>query len=139
MLVISLIYFVLLTVSNSNAEEFLATNEQLFKFIHSGNLTAVEIEINSSGIDINADDSNGFTALSLSAKEGQLDIVRLLLSIDGIDVNKGDLNGKTPLLWASSKEHYAVVSLLLNHSSIDVNKADNKGRTALFWSSWKGQ
>jgi ankyrin repeat protein len=67
---------------------------------------------------INAEDSDGYTALMIASLHNNLDILRLLLS-KGVDVNapsnlmvNGKKAGLTPLMIAKAKGHQEIVKLL---------------------------
>ena len=63
------------------------------------------------GVDPNAADYSGRTALHLAASEGQLESLNYLLAL-GVDVKVSDRWGATPLDDAIKHEHPGVVSLL---------------------------
>ncbi len=58
----------------------------------------------SSGIDVNAKDSNQRTALLMAADLGYVDIVSALLQSRAIDINIKDDNDKTAIQIANQKE-----------------------------------
>jgi len=64
------------------------------------------------GIDINAPDAAGVTALHLAADEGRLVTVQGLLDL-GADPNAVNQAGETPLLWAAEGGSPEIVRLLL--------------------------
>ncbi|KAF6743814.1 ankyrin repeat-containing domain protein [Ephemerocybe angulata] len=108
-----------------------------------------------SGIDINATDTNGSTALMLASKiasnrSTELDfefIVEALVSAPGINANctakRGGGDGETALIlacgaWLRDAGPGPIVKLLLTAPGIDVNVRDKKGRTALMHAAERG-
>jgi ankyrin repeat protein len=63
-------------------------------------IESVKAIVAGGGVDVNAGDEYGCTALSLVAKKGFVDCVKLLLDAKA-DVNKANHFGITPLHWAS--------------------------------------
>ena len=79
--------------------------------------------------DINAQDSNGNTALILAVMRKQIELVKFLLKV-GVNVNKQNNNGNTALMFAASGNHSEIVNILLDHNA-DVNIINNSGHKAL--------
>lgn len=63
------------------------------------------------GVEIDAKDEYGNTALMIAAIEGHLEIVEALVAA-GADVNARTTGGVTALFAAESEEHTAVVEIL---------------------------
>ena len=83
-------------------------------------------------IDVNAQDSDGDTALLRAALMGNADAAELLLEHPDIDPNARDAAfGATALMWACLHGRVEVVKLLLEHPDIDVNIKNHAGATAL--------
>ncbi|KAI9852608.1 MAG: hypothetical protein M1824_001849 [Vezdaea acicularis] len=90
------------------------------------------------GVDVEAKDSHGWTALILAAWGGHEAVVRLLLE-KGADVEAKDSEGRTALIWAARGGHEAVARLLLEKGAdVEVEAEDSRGRTALIWAAWEG-
>jgi hypothetical protein len=89
-----------------------------------GHTHRAEIILHGPEIDINAADSDGWTALHWAALNGHSEVVKLLLAQADIDVNAADSDGRTALYWAARNSHSEVVKLLLAQAEIDVNAAD---------------
>ena len=97
------------------------------------------LQFTANGININAENKEGWTALKLVAKNGNDKIVELLLSAKGIDVNKADKkHGDTALIWACRGGHVVTVEKLLEVEGIDVNKANKDGETPLMAACFEG-
>ena len=81
------------------------------------------------GIDINAKDGDGWTALMDASNKGNLEIAKYLLE-NGADINFQSNYGFTALISASSKGNIEMVKLLVENEA-DVNIKNNYGKTAL--------
>ncbi|TFK18908.1 hypothetical protein FA15DRAFT_649026, partial [Coprinopsis marcescibilis] len=90
------------------------------------------------GIDVNAVDPYGDTALVLAARDGHTDVVRALVKADGIDINYSHSKHGTALMHASRVGRKHVVEVLLQHECIDVNIQTSGGKTALGWALREG-
>jgi ankyrin repeat protein len=83
------------------------------------------------GVDIEAVDITGRTALSHASQHGKDDIVELLLA-RGADPNNADEDGVTPLMVSSISGHRSTVELLLDHGA-KAEAIDTKFYTTLDW------
>lgn len=83
----------------------------------------------SAGINVNAKNTTGRTALMGAAYYGNRSIVRELV-VEGVDVNLADEQGKTALMLAVANNRLQVVEVLLN-AGADVTLADKKEKTAV--------
>lgn len=81
------------------------------------------------GVDIEAKDEHGYTALLLAALNGHETAVKTLLS-SGADVSTKTCSGWGALDCAVARRHIVVVKLLLQHT-LDINSTCNQGWTAL--------
>ncbi len=81
------------------------------------------------GIDVNATDKYGFTALMIAAKDPDVGVVKLLLD-RGADVNSKDKYGWTALIAASSYGRIQIMKLLLAKGA-DVNAKTTDGDTPM--------
>lgn len=84
------------------------------------------------GINSNAADGTGRTALHILATSTFPEAVQLLITRHGMDVNAVDDGGRTPLAWASEKGSLSVAKLLLQHSGARLN-AQHHGKYAPLW------
>eukprot|EP00252_Welwitschia_mirabilis_P007630 TRINITY_DN1920_c0_g1_i1.p1 TRINITY_DN1920_c0_g1~~TRINITY_DN1920_c0_g1_i1.p1 ORF type:complete len:170 (-),score=46.12 TRINITY_DN1920_c0_g1_i1:247-756(-) len=76
-----------------------------------GDIDDVKELISINGI-LNAQDSEGRTALHMAAANGHLDVIRFLIS-KGADLNARNLEENTPLHWAALNGHAGVVEELI--------------------------
>lgn len=90
------------------------------------------------GIDTNAKDLLGQTALAWATGYVYQTVTGLLLSHGGVDANVKTLAGRTPLMIAAKGGHQAIVEFLLSHVEIDVNSKDIAGTTALYEAAAQG-
>src|SRR5262249_38216571 len=81
------------------------------------------------GINPNAQDSDGRTALISAAARGELDVVNTLLA-HGVDINVKDKNGYTALSHAIDAMHDDVEEALLNRPGLDANCRGRNSRPA---------
>lgn len=85
------------------------------------------------GADVNMINSEGETALLVSATNGRNDVVSLLIA-EGSNVNSKDRIGRTPLLRAAACGHEETARLLLENGA-HVNFRDQQGSTPLLVAS----
>ena len=82
------------------------------------------------GVDINATDNSGDTALIMACSDSDVNVIKKLLD-NGANINmKNPLNGNTPLITATAKKYVDVVKLLME-SGADVNARNKLGKSAL--------
>ena len=110
-------------------------NNKLIQSSKFGNKETVE-KLLKEGADVNAKNSEGYTALILASSNGHKEIVEMLLE-KGADVNAKDKYVYTALELASRNGHTEIVSMLLEKGA-DVNAKTNEGITALIRASEKG-
>ena len=89
--------------------------EQLIKASKQG-LTNIVQWIIDAGVDVNAKDNVGRTALMWASCNGYKDIVKMLLNADA-DVNIKDKDGWTAVMTASYNEHKDLVELLKKYGA----------------------
>jgi hypothetical protein len=107
--------------------EFLETARQ-------GNSTAASLFIDA-GINVEAKDSVGQTALMTATLANQLETVKVLLA-QGADPNATDKFGGTALMTAAWKGNKEIALSLLAHDA-DLNAKANNGMTALMFAAWE--
>ena len=90
-----------------------------------------------SGIDVNATNKNGTTALMKASRRGNIDAISVLLRA-GVDPNIVDGNGNTLLHYAVDGECSKEVLQAIVESGIDVNATNKNGTTALMMASGRG-
>jgi hypothetical protein len=92
------------------------------------------------GIDVNAQDSRGRSALGAAATEGKTEVARLLLAKGARTDSRTSLLGETPLTQAAQMNHFDMVKLLVESGAdLNVRDADDNCRcNALDWAIKQG-
>ena len=90
------------------------------------------------GIEPDATDSEGQTALSSAAMLGFEPIVKLLVEREDVNADSKDRWDRTPLLWAATEEHDQIVELLVERKDVNADAKDRFGRTSLFFAALRG-
>jgi ankyrin repeat protein len=88
------------------------------------------------GIDVNARNSDGYTALMAAAKNGQVEVVNKLLE-QKANVDIQGYSGLTALMLAAENNRLSIVKTLLSRNG-DPNLQDNNGWTALMKAVYRG-
>lgn len=112
-----------------------AADDFIFKAARNGDINAVELFLQA-GIDINAADANGQTALMVAADNAQENVVFKLIE-NGANINAKDMRSHTALRYAAEAGHGNIVQTLLENGA-DLNVKSNTGATALMGASWAG-
>ena len=89
------------------------------------------------GGDLDVQDSNGRSPLSLAAERGHMETAVLLLE-KGASVATKDARGWTALHWACNKGYESMARHLLSQHEADPSVRDRQGATALYWAAEKG-
>lgn len=83
------------------------------------------------GVDLNAKDKNGYTALIMASFNGHKNVVMALIAA-GVDVNVHDKKGCTALMAASQEGHTLIVdALIINNVNVNVKCFENWTALAL--------
>jgi len=98
----------------------------------SGHLEIVKNLLAHPGININAQDRNGVTAISFGCRFGCESVIQVLLKDPRVDVTLCDHEGHTPLWWASWKGKQEVIEwLIASGRDLGVNlKGDHWGQAS---------
>ena len=81
------------------------------------------------GVDVNAQDNKGKTALTTALQESDYEVIELLLKA-GANANKANKDGRTSLMLESLYHDKAIIKMLIEYGA-DVNAQDNYGTNAL--------
>jgi ankyrin repeat protein len=111
------------------------STDDFVKSVENGDNKAVPLFFQA-GIDVNAPNSDGITALMAASQLGRVDIVNKLLDLKA-DPNTADKDGQTALMLASANNQLPVVQALLKHNA-DPNLTDHNGWTALMKAVYAG-
>lgn len=95
----------------------------------SNGLSSIALRLISAKVNLDAQDSAGWTALKHSSRIGRDEIVKALIDA-GADINLADEDGWTPLITAASRAAWSTMQLLIN-AGVDVNHTADSGSTAL--------
>ena len=106
---------------------FPATGEAFIRTIATKHRPLIDLYL-AAGIDPNARDSEGHSALLAATLSHDWDLAARLLSA-GADPKKADNHGMTPLMAAAGAGHLATFKALRDHGA-DAQEADEDGRTA---------
>ncbi len=85
--------------------------------------------LNTPGMDSQATDKDGFTALHWAAWSGLSDVATLLIGEGGLDINQQESHGHTPLMLAAMRGNTNVVKLLIELGA-DTAATNAAGQTA---------
>ncbi|KUF82827.1 hypothetical protein AM587_10011823 [Phytophthora nicotianae] len=100
-----------------------------------GHLAVVQYLAEDCGVDVNATDSNGDTALMEAASSGKVEVVRYLANQCHADVNVKNWDGETAFTRTGSIE---VVRYLAEECGVDVSATEENAKAALMNASLTG-
>ncbi len=109
--------------------------EELWKAARCGNDAEIS-RLAEQGVDINAVNWNGWTAVLLSAQNGHHGCLELLHRL-GADVNKARNDGGVSMHAAAWKNHIKCIEVLQKRGA-DVNQANKKGQTPMYIAAYYG-
>lgn len=102
-----------------------ATQEEHFELIN---------QIVNVGVDVNAKNSAGYTALHTASAAGRVEVVRLLLSLQAnVDASVAS-SFETPLHLAAQNDHFECAQMLIN-ASANINAVSSSGESVLFFAA----
>ncbi|KAF7556987.1 hypothetical protein G7Z17_g1065 [Cylindrodendrum hubeiense] len=97
----------------------------------------VKVLLSTGRVNLNLEDSQGWTPLRWATAHGQLKIVEMLLRAEA-EVDARDKDGWTALRWAAHRGHKIIVKLLIRHeASIETPSSDQW--TLLRWAAQEGR
>ncbi len=108
----------------------------LHKACEKGDIEAVK-QFLGDGVDVNAEDENGWTPLHGAAWWGHKETAKFLIG-SGADVDAQGAAGNTPLHQAAEKGHKEIIKLLIAKGA-DVNAMDEEWPHTVRWPRRNGQ
>jgi Ankyrin repeats (3 copies) len=93
----------------------------------------VQLLLSHPSIDVNVQNSDGWTALMIATMDDNQESVQLLLSHPGIHVNLTNNRKQTSLIISTFHGRNNSIQLLLSHPSISVNATDDYESSALYY------
>jgi ankyrin repeat protein len=111
------------------------TPDYFVRSAEKGDLKAVELFL-AAGIDVNAQNASGLTALMAAAKNGRIEVVNKLLD-QKVNVDAQSKQGVTALMLAAENNQSEIVNLLLKKNA-DPNLQDQTGWSALMKAVYQG-
>jgi ankyrin repeat protein len=111
------------------------TPDDFVRSAEKGDLKAVELFL-AAGIDVNAQNASGLTALMAAAKNGRMEVVTKLLD-QKVNVDAQSKQGVTALMLAAENNQSEIVNLLLKKNA-DPNLQDQTGWSALMKAVYQG-
>ena len=107
-------------------------NKTLHKACVKGDIEAVK-QFLGDGVDVNAEDENGWTPLHGAAWWGHTETAKFLIG-SGADVDAQDAAGNTPLHFSAERGHKEIAELLIAKGA-NVNAIEAQGKTPLGWAT----
>jgi ankyrin repeat protein len=103
-----------------------------------GHLGIIEAFIGALGVDVEAVDYDGYTALMCAAMHGHTDTVNALAGTYNANVEAVDQGGYTALMHAAVNGHTDTVNALAGTHNANVEASSRIGLTALLWAAYNG-
>ena len=115
-------------IPTKNLEEIGIKTKLLLEAARQGDEEGI-LESLSDGVEVDASEKNGDTALVLASMKNRPNVVRLLIQ-NGANVNHANSIGRTSLMAASFANNPEIVKILIQNGA-DVNAVSNSAETAL--------
>lgn len=109
----------------------------LHRAVRPGKIKIMRALLLDKGVDLNAEDLFGRTALCLAAHHGDFEVVEMLCEQKGIDLGRTDKRRRNALHYAVLNQKEEAASALIKHG-IDINAEDNEGRPPLWYAASNG-
>ena len=109
--------------------------QSLFNATGNGNSAKVK-QLLADGVNPNAANSNGWTALMVAAAKGRFEIVKMLLAVDA-NPNASTDKGGTALMCAAQEGYPEIIKVLLG-AGANTNASTDEGGTALMCAAQEG-
>ena len=124
------IYFAIVPLASHAGPDL----DTFFKSVAFDDVLAVSQQL-SQGVDPNAIDKTGNTALLVAFKEDSFKVAKFLIEYPKIDLEKPNLSNETPVMMAAFKGSYDLVKLLVDFYGVEIN---HPGWTPLHYAATNG-
>ncbi len=108
--------------------------DNILEACREGDLQKVIKQLKRGISNIEYQEDEGYTPLTIASKDGRLDIVKCLVE-HGANVEGRDYYGYTPLMYASWGDHLDIAKYLLEEKGADIGAKDDEGNTSLIYAS----
>ena len=105
----------------------------IFELKHSDEVSALLLIKGDEGLDVNAQDAEGLTALHRAVSYDFARVVGQLIQRADLKLNTQDAEGRTALHYAVLNGYARFVEALIQRDNIKLNTQDKDGRTALYY------
>ncbi|GKT88777.1 NACHT and ankyrin domain protein [Colletotrichum tofieldiae] len=109
----------------------------LHKAVMAGDEGLIDVFLRSGNLNLELEDSEGYTCLRWAARYGQLKTVEALLKV-GAEVDASDKDGYTALRWAAHEGYKPIIKSLVHHGA-SVKTSGRDSWTLLKWAAQEGQ
>lgn len=117
---------------------FPSKNSQLSSAAFDGKLDKVESLLSDPQVNVNWQDSLGFSVLHSACQNGHLAVVDSFLNHPKLDPNLAESSGLTPFSTACYRGHHTVVSRLLADPRVDPQQPQSNNTTPLWYAAQNG-
>ena len=96
----------------------------------------VELLLSTPGIQVNAKNIYGNTALHWACYHGSATIIAMLASSPGVQLNERNNYGETPIMFAIQTRQTPAVLQMASLPDVDLDVKDNEGRSLEEYATW---
>ncbi|KAL4093857.1 hypothetical protein PRIC1_011287 [Phytophthora ramorum] len=111
----------------------------LVRAAEGGEMEAIRLLVEGFGVNVNAEDNNGWTAFMLAVRAGHIEVAQFLALQGGANVYVRDNNNRTALMLAAEGGHAELVSFLVKECDASIYSEDSGRRIALMLAVEEGR